>query len=757
MIVFASEKQHNLVEIKQQTVKAAKTYLDKMIQGRISANNLTLGFDIEATDLDAYKAQPLLWIFADETDAVIFDYTVDVLPILQYLDEQRFTLVGHNLKYDYKIIKVFYDYAYRNLWDTMIAECRICQNTGYRFGMDSVVLRRLGTMPTESDKRIRLEFVGNKDMIFEDKHIKYAANDGTLVFQLKEYSEAKIKELNLEFLVYEIEFPLVSILGDFELNGFTIDEDKWSKNIEDQRKRAYEAAKFLDTELRNLRDGLLLDSEKRLHLTGGKYDRERVEYYIPEQKDLFGNTVSIEKALQGGRKKAPKVKTHAGNVNWNSTTEIIKIMAILELEMPTTLELVKTAQYNFKERYVCPLPYNEKYQKEEKFTTNKTFLEAFQIARPEIPHSDLLAKIIEYRGAETLVSSFGKNFFEKKNPITGRYHTQYLQAHAVNSRFRSGGGDKEPDKFNGQNIPKRKEYRECFGYKEGYRIATLDLAGAEVTIMADKAYDHRLLELTSEDIHSHMAMLGWRNIYLYRAGTGLNLWRKAETFWNKKDDPSVHARLRASTKQYVIDNYNLSQTYVISKTENKHKRKPAKNLTFGSIYGAGAGRAGKTINVSVQEGDVYIRTIKGEIPETFAMVERKSKMALANGYLVFNERTNSRAWFMPILYMKNHGTEVTRREIIDIEKQARNLTISGTQADMIKEMMVEIGYEALENGWDLHGLGQVHDELIYAYPTGKEYDFMFDYLKTTMEKVANRYLNVMKMRVEGEELLTWTI
>lgn len=756
MEYFASNLKHNLNKVKTYTEEEGKRVLFNIVKQQIDKNERYLGFDIEATGLDAYECQPLLYGFGNRENTVIFDYSIDVDGIFKYLLAEGFTFIGHNLKYDTKVVKVHNNCMYHLLWDTMIAECRIAQNTGYSYSFESVLDRRLNVLLEEIGKDVRNDFIGNRNMIFEDKHILYLDQDIKYLFPLKEKQEEKIKEYGMEFLLYEIEFPLVSILGEGELNGVDINVPLWKENVANQKKKRYDLACQLDSELIRLRDNLILPDIHKKLIKGGKYDRDRVEYYYEEQTDLFGNPCNISDSVKGSRKKAPKVVENSGNTNWASTEFIVWLLGVLKLPCPTDKDNYIIPILNPDNPFkVLPLP-GDKYGNPERFSTKKTVLEAFLLANTEIEHYNLLDLLTKYRNANSMINTYGLSFLENRNKVSGMFHTIYMQAHSANSRFRSGGGKKDPDKFNGQNIPRDKEYREAFFYKEGYRIATIDLSGAEVTIMADKANDRRLFNLSNEDIHSHMATQGWRNIFLYRAGKILRLWKTPEAFFKLKDGYIELNTINNSTNAKIKKLYELSKNYIISKTENAKKRQPAKNLTFGSVYGAGASRAGKTINVTTEEGAVYIGTIKQEIPDTFKFVEKCTREALTNGYLINNTRTNSRSWFMPVLMKHHYNVDYSKNDLSDIKGQSRNLTISGTQADMIKEMMVVIGTKARKENWDLKFLLQVHDELVYAYPITPEYDFMFDYLKTTMTETANKYLHHMKMKADGEEKLTWT-
>ena len=160
--------------------------------------------------------------------------------------------------------------------------------------------------------------------------------------------------------------------------------------------------------------------------------------------------------------------------------------------------------------------------------------------------------------------------------------------------------------------------------------------------------------------------------------------------------------------------------------------------------------------ISREEGGVYIRTVKSEIPDTFKLVENNVRKALRYGYLILNERTNSRIWFPAVIQSIKYGFDLDFKDKIKIDGKARNIPISGTQADMLKEAMVEIQYDIDKNNWDCRLLGQVHDELIYKFPETKEYDFFPQYVADKMCTTANLYLNNVKMGADYEVKYTWT-
>jgi DNA polymerase I-like protein with 3'-5' exonuclease and polymerase domains len=731
-------------------------------------NHLFICLDTENNGVDPLTAVPLLLIVGDANTKFCFDSTsVDVKKVLQLIVDTNLCVIGQNLKYDYTVLKKAYGVSIRNLWDIMIAEQSITKNTNYRYGLQYIVERRLG-LTNVFNKDVRNEFIGmDTKSIFNNRQIDYACNDLQYLEPVKQKIEQKIESYKQTWFFTKVELPLISILGDAELRGFKIDVDKWKENVKYNEDVKFDSEVKMDEIIRKERDKL--PKEERIHLVGGKFDLKRHRYVIPQNYDIFDNPIPIEETYRGRAKKATKFTPNKGNINYSSSAEMIRILGRLKYKVPSKEGLASVPLFvaNSKTTY---LDYTI-HEPHDRYSTQKDVIESYLTANPGCKEEEFYKILREYRIATKRIDSFGINFLNKISPVTGRIHTIFRQCFSSTGRLQSGGGKSAPDKINIQNIPAKKEYRTAFHDGEEYNIVTSDLSGAEVVIMADKANDKRLLELNDSDIHSYMAMSGWRNIYLYRAGMLENKWNDPKTFFKFKDSTRIIESLLKSQNVAVIELMDLYFNFVVSKTvNNETHRKPCKNLTFGSIYGCKPKKAGKTINVREDEGSVYITTIKHSIPETFKMVENNVDFAYKHGYLVLNTRSNSRVWFLDVLMelIQSNGGKVDRREYYEVDGQARNMPIQGTQADMIKEAMVEIGLRIHREKWDCHLLAQVHDELVYSYPKnmpevlftsdkGEQKMVSFgEFVALTMIEVSNRYLKVMKMHADYQIKDTWT-
>lgn len=192
-----------------------------------------------------------------------------------------------------------------------------------------------------------------------------------------------------------------------------------------------------------------------------------------------------------------------------------------------------------------------------------------------------------------------------------------------------------------------------------------------------------------------------------------------------------------------------------------------------------AKKAAKTLNITIEEGKIKLWVIKSMLKQTFALVETNAKLAIQQGYLILNERTNSRIWFVDVLKARQERVQIEFKRKSDAESLARNVAISGTQADMIKESIVEIQKYIDKYKLDCWFLLQIHDEIVYMQPLNmdgvskewqtnpvkvkyinhkeEEVEGSFpELVNETMQRVANRYLTNITMHAETNVELYWT-
>lgn len=617
--------------------------------------------DIEANGLDPYLTTPLLVVIGDRYD----QYVIDIngisgeakKRIAELLETQK--VIGHNLKYDYKVLKAQLGWEFRDVWDTMIAEQRLVMGAskedGVSAGLEATLKRRL-KKELPQPKSTRNEFLAmDRKSLFDDRHVEYAAGDVGFLMDVVDEQKRLLEKFGQTWFVRDIEMKLVPILGDMELEGMVFDQEAWLKRLDIDHFRKLDLEQQMDAEIRKL-------SKDYPQVLGGRYTRKRKQCVV-EQHSLFGKPVKYE-------------SENKGNINYGSSKQVLEIFNRLDIVPPQDNKGKPTLAADQVEQWLLDAPdTNPLYQ----------FMTYFQ----------------EYQKMKKAVSSYGEDWIDNfVNPVTGKVHTEFRQCGTKTGRFACGSTSNGKPNF--QQMPRSDLYRNCFGTRHGYKIVGCDLGGAELVILAANSGDQKLFELVKGDMHYYLATQCWRAIWKHRG-----------------DD-------------------DKAETFVVSKEENKDLRQLQKNVNYGLSYGATAMRIAETLGVSLEEGEIVEQTIKNELPDAFSYLDRKAEEGIRQGYIVLSERSKSRRWFPAITKANKAKTKVSRHEVSKVERLCKNAPIQGTQADMLKEAMVELDYYIRFHNVDAFMLLQIHDELQVAYR--EDQDWFPPEVARIMTEVANRYL-----------------
>jgi DNA polymerase I-like protein with 3'-5' exonuclease and polymerase domains len=760
------------------------------VTNKISIEDIVIGYDVESNGLDAHKNNTILKIIGDvDIQFILHSPYCNTARYLQVLKDYDVRLLGSNIKFDLKFALTEDKIVLNKVYDVMIAEQRIYMKSGLSVALANIANRYLEVYPDAMDKQIREEFIGVdvKRFKVELRHLLYGASDVLNLFPIKEKQEGRIERYNLQHLIYSIEFPMISTIAKAEVTGFSFNTVQWLEIYNENLKELFIVECELDKEVRILRDTIWSATDtKLLYMKGGKWDNIRKHNPVYDLfnddgttnvLDLFGEPMS--KQLLTKTKK--KVQKAPNNINYGSDTMIMEIFGRLEQPLLTKNNTLAIPQFTRTNR-VDKTIYN--------YQTSEPVLQAYLKELPNTIMKPFIELLLQHRSLSKATSTYGANFITYLNSVTGRLHTSFRQCFTATGRMASGGGKNEPDKPNFQNIPSRSKnairMRNCFIAREGYSIDTHDLSGAELIIMCSLSQDMKLLEASKGDMHSHVAQNCWRRIYNYRAHL-LKAQHDAlrERFGQSYRDEEIIKELN----NYI----RLSKTYVVDKA-CKDVRTAFKPMTFGVIYGMYAAKAGKTLNISKEEGQIVINFIKQEFPDVIRMVEEATEFAKTHGYLILNTRTNSRAWFPSIIearkqnldfsdYRTQKAYPILSGKVRKEESEARNIKIQGTQADMIKECTVELQNWINNNEHDITILSWVHDEIVGEHPNylngksnewkawkeqGNNLHFTSDTGKTItvdnypelkrliMIEVCNRYLTNVTMDVDYDVEPFWT-
>jgi DNA polymerase I len=261
--------------------------------------------------------------------------------------------------------------------------------------------------------------------------------------------------------------------------------------------------------------------------------------------------------------------------------------------------------------------------------------------------------ILAFRELTKLKSTYVDALPQLVNPNTGRVHTSYNQAIAVTGRLSSNNP-------NLQNIPIRtalgREIRKAFiASNENYVLMSADYSQIELRIVAAMSGD--------------VAM--------------------CEAFKQQKD---IHTATAAKV-------FGVAEEEV-----TKEMRYKAKSVNFGLIYGQSAFGLSQNIGISRTEAKQLIDNYFTQYASIKSYMDKQVNFAKEHGYV--ETILGRKRWLRDI----NSGNAVVRGFA---ERNAINMPIQGSAADMIKLAMIQIHNRMKLEKVQSKMLLQVHDELVF--------------------------------------------
>ena len=199
-------------------------------------------FDTETTSLDAPQAELVGIAFSWEKSKgyylVLPEDRTETLAILEpfkaFFEHTEIEKIGHNLKYDLKVLKNYELNVNAPLFDTMIAHYLV--NPDMRHNMDVLAETYLDYSPQSITELIGKKGVNQGSMrdVAVEKQTEYAVEDADITFQLKDYFEKEMLAAQTMDLYKKVELPLVKVLTAMECEGINLDVpflEELSKNL----------------------------------------------------------------------------------------------------------------------------------------------------------------------------------------------------------------------------------------------------------------------------------------------------------------------------------------------------------------------------------------------------------------------------------------------------------------------------------------------------------------------------------------------
>jgi DNA polymerase-1 len=288
-------------------------------------------------------------------------------------------------------------------------------------------------------------------------------------------------------------------------------------------------------------------------------------------------------------------------------------------------------------------------------STDQETLEDLAAERPENPIPKL---ILQHRQIAKLKGTYVEPLPALVNPRTGRVHASFNQTVTSTGRLSSS----DP---NLQNIPIRREQgqeiRRAFLPEEGWTLLTADYSQIELRLLAHFCGDAELRRAFAED-------------------------------------RDVHAAVAAQI-------FGVVETDVTAEM-----RRMAKTVNFGVIYGISAHGLAQRLGIKREEAETFIDAYFARYPQVKDYQAHLLEECRRSGYvgtILGRRREFDRG---------NIRRESTYRQRNQTEREAINMEIQGSAADLIKLAMLHIYRRLKREGRRARMLLQIHDELVFEVP-----------------------------------------
>ena len=606
------------------------------------SENKYIGIDTETTGLDPFTCQVLLIQLKVGNNVYVLNRGKLGLPLvtklIKHIEDSGVICIGHNIKFDMKMIMVDTGIMLTHVYDTMVIEAVLTAGLGGKFcSLKELVEKYTGVI---LDKDTRLDFVGlTRESIFTEQQITYSAVD---VLYLDDIYNKQIEESNKVGLtkIVNLECSVEPTVAQMEISGIELDVPYWNKLTDLARKEAVTLkAKLID---------VLFEA-------------------IPTKK--YGNAFEFSQAVSIPVKTKRLTAELEGIINPISAIGWIKenfnINSPKQLTSCLNLAGIKTT------------------------STDEKILN-------KLPKNLIIDTLLEYRGYEKMISTYGDNFVASVNPVTKRIHADFNQVGTASGRFSSSGG------INMQNIPTHNGYREGFVAKEGYSFVASDFSQQEYRLAGAISKEPKIIEayVNGFDMHTATAAL--------RFG---------------KDMKDV----------------------------TKEERNKGKGTNFTILYGGTEYALGKNLNMTQDESIKLLQQFLANYPVLAAHKEASENMIVKLGYSV--TLMGRRRYWKPL------GAFSTPREVDTftnkMKREGYNHIIQGTGADVTKLSMINITKNNPFGHDKFHLILQIHDELV-AEVSDDIIDDAIAFIKYEMESAFQPFLGSIPALVDTKSSKRWT-
>lgn len=470
-------------------------------------------FDTETSGRDSHICKILCIQFGNKSaniQIVVDTTTINILNYKNILESKL--LVGQNLKFD---LQFLYNYGITpiKVWDTMVIEQFLhlgYDNKYFHYSLKAIADRRLGI---DIDKTTRGEIIWRG---LDTKVIQYAAGDVVYLEDIKEQQEKEVAEQN-GILGAQIENNFVPVIAYLEWCGIRLDENKWKLKMQDNERKRINALEALnkfcvDYCLNNeepipIEEWVLISEKKGENKILYEIDKKYKKFVKTNEIRYYEDNYGMISTYQKYKLPITFIQTPIYQdlfsefdptpqciVNWSSAAQVIPFVKYLGFDVKVT---------------------DKKTGEEKESVVEK------QLTKQKGINNEFLELYFAYQEATKECSTYGQNYLNAINPITGRIHTQFKQIGAISGRMSCGSRQSNTDlaKLKNispskcgypqiQNLPSDEITRSSFIPNKGNLMTSCDYAALESRLGADIYQDEAMLKEYLEgsgDIHSLVA------------------------------------------------------------------------------------------------------------------------------------------------------------------------------------------------------------------------------------------------------------
>jgi DNA polymerase-1 len=653
----------------------------------------------------------------------------DLVAVLNpVLDSNKWLKLGHNLQFDYEMLKWNFGIRMWNIYDTYLAE-QVIYAGKVPFGvhgfwaLDDCVCH-YAKLQISKDEQTKF----NLSDALRTEQLDYCALDCRLPFAIRAGQAKELDKGNL-WNTLTLENNASAAFADMKLNGLLVDRTLWMAQV----------AKVEEDHKKNV---ARLD-ELFIPIVGAKNsdnaNLDALECLWRDEKDKE-KRAEYRKAFMAARKERTRIARERDKfegeaaINYGSNPQLLASLRKLGYGKD---KLKDTNDRSLKK--ACANP-NLDVEKAKKID-------------PTLQKFDVLDVLRLYRETKKVLTTYGETFLENHiHPVTGRIHSTIKQMGAETGRTSSV-------KPNVQNILRGADWRGCFIARPKHKIITVDYNGCELRILAEYSKERAFVDafLKDWDVHS----VGAEIIYGQE--------------WH--DSAVREAYVDENGKKVPLCAYYYDDHKKCSCPKHKKLRDAIKSINFGIAYGMEAKKLAETISVSEDDAKKLLAKYRAAFPTLIKYLELSGNTAviklesrtLAGRRRCYTKPNWNDAVAKAAEELREGETVPSSRKIAQkykamheaIKREGKNTPIQGSNADMAKIAM-GCGFDKNGTPFMWHGLGQfqarllnfVHDEFVVECP--EEYaEACYHFVGDCMKRAGAELVHTIVMEYEGHIADRW--